>query len=122
MADISDMNQEQAMVRVNSVDSLEALAANHSFSDCKKGKDMNLKLAEKHSAIASILGICMEGRLDELKSFIFDTLEEEKSGATVGKRSKKKSRDKKELDKLVCSINYEKTAVDKENGVKLLGL
>lgn len=78
VADISDMNQEQARVRVNYVNSLEALAADHSFSDCKKGKDMNLKLAEKLSDIASILGISMEGRLDELQSFIFDMLEEEK--------------------------------------------
>ncbi|XXG46692.1 hypothetical protein AAC387_Pa02g1472 [Persea americana] len=78
VADISDMNQERAMVMVNSVNSLEALAADHSFSDCSEGKDINLKLAEKLSDIASILGISMEGRLDELQSFIFYMLEEEK--------------------------------------------
>ena len=45
-----------------------------------------MKLVEKLSDIAGILGISMEGRLDELQSFIHDMLEEGKSDAKVGKR------------------------------------
>ena len=47
---------------------------------------------------------------------------EEAAKCKVVNVSTKKSKAQRELDKLACSINYDKANGDGQNGVKLLGL
>lgn len=83
---------------------------------------MQIQCFRKLYDIAKVLGIPMEGRLGDLRSFIKEMLAEEKGKGKQQEVSKshKKSRTERGLEKLVSSINYDRQRGDKEIGVKLL--
>ena len=85
-------------------------------------KTTNELLEEKMFEIDKILGISMEGKIEDLRSFIHEMLTEEQSCRKMGIQSRKKSRAQRELDKLASSINYDHPTGDKRYGVKLWGL
>lgn len=116
-----ELNQNLNQALTVGTDNIAAIAVDDSRLNSGE-KAPNELLEEKMFEIAKILGISMEGNLEDLRSFIHEMLRKEQSCMKVGIQSKKKSRAQRELDKLASSINYDRPAGDKRSGVKLLGL
>lgn len=113
--------QDKALAVVAHAESLEALAVEQSYSD-RDEKDAKSLIEEKLFEIAEKLGISMWGKTGALRRLILEMVEEEAAKCKVVNVSTNKSKAKRELDKLACSINNDKANSDRQNGVKLLGL
>lgn len=106
---------------IDSNENFTALALDRSTAEFDK-EEANLLTEERMIDIASTLGISVEDRLGELRSFFCEMVKKGKGRGTDATNSKKKSRAKRELDKLVFSVNNDRPVGNKELGVQLLGL
>lgn len=90
----------------------------------QSGGQVTRAIEDKMIEIAHILGVNVEGRIEELKVLIREIVEQEhgrknQSGVPKARRKPKGSR---ELLNLASSINYDKQGVEKKKGVEMLGL
>lgn len=82
--------------------------------------DARLWIEEKMLELAHILGILMEGRMDDIRDCIREMISEEK-GRDNATRSRKKQQGSRELVNLASSINYDRPSGPKRVEVKLVG-
>ena len=110
--------ENQALLMVDLIDNVEALAIDVPNNDCVVEKTSRF-IEEKMIEIANVLGISMDDRLGGLRSLIRDMMKV-KGRSTGGHKTKKKSKAQREFEQLAFSVNYDHA--DKHMGVALLGL
>ena len=112
---------DKALALMDHVESIEDFAVEYIIYDHVE-KDAKFLIEQKLIGVAGILVISMEGHIGDLRKVINEMVEETEGKCKGGNQSWKKSKAQRELDKLTCSINYDRPAGENYSGVKLLKL
>lgn len=82
------------------------LFVEHEKFDCGEN-DINLIIEKQVIEIAKVLDSSIEGRRWQLRWFIHELVDNEKTKCKGANQSRKKSKVQRELDKLAFSFNYD---------------